>query len=518
MFKRLILIIIIQSLIFSPLLFTPKKVEAQGLGGVVTDWLANLGIYTSVTQSAASAADAQRAITVPVFDVVQYSQLRVVETAKAAKETKDNIIQTLFSIFLEALRRRLLDMIVDEIITWIQGGGNPQFVSNWQNFLEDAANAAVGDVILQTNAAFLCSPFKLQVQLALLPVPKFSKRIECTLDDIVANIEDFYEDFENGGWIAYRESWQPQNNYYGQLIMINDEKTYQAAARQQAIQDEALAGKGFLSVKRCKGGGFSVTQIGQIEYHAPGSTGSYVRDSKGNYCLPSEMEDITPGVVVGEMVSKAVGVDIDYILTAKELEQYVAAITNAVINRVVKEGVGLIKGSSEYEQDITPYTQPYEDGLTQIQSQEKARIIAEYQNVLDDRNAILGDKNNSLPSAEQIVVVLKKIQQKGCQPPVYQTDVDKAESEVNRLKTEIENLQKLISEIEILKAEAEAISPDYRLREMDILNANYTEFLGEYDDIILEVYSGSAQKAAEEESQQKRDDLFDYQTRLISCI
>ena len=97
MLKKFILIIVINSLIFSPLVFAPKPVQAQ-LSKVIADELTNLGIFTGVTQGAASAADAQRAITVPVFDIVQYSQIRFVETAKATKESKSNILKALSKI------------------------------------------------------------------------------------------------------------------------------------------------------------------------------------------------------------------------------------------------------------------------------------------------------------------------------------------------------------------------------------------------------------------------------------
>ena len=515
MIKKFIFIIVINSLIFSPLILFPKNVQAQGLSKLIVDEAANLGIFIGVTQSAATAADTQRAITVPVFDIVQYSQIRAVESAKAAKETKTNILQAAATLFLEMLRRRLLDMIVDQIIIWIQGGGQPQFVTNWQQFLKDAFGAAVGDVVLQTNLAFLCSPFKLQVQLSLLPVPKFSQRIECTLDDIVKNIEDFYRDFENGGWIAYNEAWQPQNNYYGQMIMIHDEMITKGALAKEAAQNEALAGKGFLSVKRCKAGGSSTGERAQMEIDAPGSTKSFVKDYKGNYCPSEQIENITPGAVVGDITSKAVGTDIDYVLSAKELEQYVTAIANAVINRVIKEGVGLIKGSSE--QDTSSYTQPYEDALTDIQRQEKQNIMAEYQRVLDDRNAVLANKKQSLSNTQQLVVVLKNLKTANCQPPATDSDISSAEAEVSRLNTEIDNLQKLINEIRALKDEAEKISADYRLREMSVLTQKYNEFTNKYSSVVLEVYSGSAKTASQQEAQTKQTELSNSQARLVTC-
>ena len=54
-----------------------------------------------------------------------------------------------------------------------------------------------------------------------MPVEKFSK-VTCSLNQIVGNINSFVENFRNGGWLAYQESWYPKNNFYGATIIAND--------------------------------------------------------------------------------------------------------------------------------------------------------------------------------------------------------------------------------------------------------------------------------------------------------
>jgi len=216
---------------------------------------------------------------------------------------------------LETLKKRLLDMMVDQIIQWIQGGGEPKFVTDWKGFLEDASNAAVGDFAQEIGLGFLCDPFHFQIQIGLLPVPRFSDQVTCTLDEIVGNIENFYTDFSNGGWIAYTASLEPQNNYFGAMLMSNIELEERKASAQLAQQNEALAGGGFLSTKKC--------------------------DAFGQNCVIT-----TPGNVIGDLTAKAIGTDIDYILSAEQLSDYVAAIANAAINRLIIEGVEGIQGLS----------------------------------------------------------------------------------------------------------------------------------------------------------------------------
>ena len=147
--------------------------------------------------------------------------------------------------------KTILDWIVDETITWVQNGGQPRYVTNWDTFLSDAFNVGVGEVVNGIGMGKLCQPFSFQLKLSLLPVPGFKNRIACTLDDIVANINDFYNDFRNGSWIAYEASWQPQNNYYGALYMTMDEAMTEGARQKEIAEKEAMSGQGYLPVKKC---------------------------------------------------------------------------------------------------------------------------------------------------------------------------------------------------------------------------------------------------------------------------
>ncbi|NCQ02695.1 hypothetical protein GW816_01410, partial [Candidatus Wolfebacteria bacterium] len=151
---------------------------------------------------------------IPVFDSANLGGKLTDISEKIARWVKEDLVKSLRDV----IAKRIIDYIVDQTIVWIQGGGQPKFVTDWDGFLKDAANIAFDQVIKDVGLAQLCSPFKLQVQISLLPVQQFQQRIDCTLDDVVKNIEDFYNDFEKGGWIAYNETWQPQGNYYGEML------------------------------------------------------------------------------------------------------------------------------------------------------------------------------------------------------------------------------------------------------------------------------------------------------------
>ncbi|MDO8430019.1 MAG: hypothetical protein Q7S73_01465 [bacterium] len=219
---------------------------------------------------------------------------------------------------LEALRSAVLDQIVNQMIRWIQNGGKGSFVVDWDAYLKDAEQKAVGLFAQQLGKGVLCKPFNLQIQLALLPVTDFENKITCTLDDITENIENFYQDFQKGGWIAYQESWRPVNNFYGATLIALDELETKKADAKSAAQNEAMAGGGFLNFKKC--------------------------DPDGTHCVTT-----TPGGIVGEAAKTvAIKTPIDRIIGAQRFATYVTAITNAAINQfVIKQGISWLQDLSK---------------------------------------------------------------------------------------------------------------------------------------------------------------------------
>ncbi|HLD34362.1 MAG TPA: hypothetical protein VJB62_00710, partial [Patescibacteria group bacterium] len=128
------------------------------------------------------------------------------------------------SAALELLLHMVLNMITNEIIKWIQGGGDPRFISDWQGFLKDVADKAGGKFVDEyLGMGYLCEDFDIDIRIALLEVPTFEERVKCTITDIVDNIKDFSDNFSNGGWKAWLTLTEPQNNFYGGYLIAYEE-------------------------------------------------------------------------------------------------------------------------------------------------------------------------------------------------------------------------------------------------------------------------------------------------------
>jgi len=295
----LLSIIIVSFLFFSTVsAILPKKAEAVlGVGDVVTD-----PAHTTVT------------------------------ITNWAKNFTEKALDFSRKMAYVLLKRVVLDRMVDSLIQWINRGGKGGIIENWDQFLQESADAAVGEFAQGLGAGFLCSNFGLNVQFTLLPVEKFGK-VTCTLNQIIGNINNFTENFRNGSWLAYQETWHPRNNFYGATLIAIDEARSAEARAKDAAQNKGLTGKGFLSFEKC-------------DLIADSRRGNL--DAKGNPVGPNyagvkyvkECRVTTPGTVAAEAaVASFVNTPITRIIHADDLTAYLNAIVDAAINQLTKEGI-----------------------------------------------------------------------------------------------------------------------------------------------------------------------------------
>lgn len=293
----------------------------------------------------------------PVGDPCQSVRQTVDKGADESKNLVKEILEYVAKYALNVIKQRILAMLTDQIVTWIQGGGSPKFVTNWRDFMQDAENQAIGDVI-RGAIPQLCSPFSAQVGVVLktpgilLPVQKFGPA-SCTLDQVVENIQGFYKDFRSGGWVAYQTSWQPQNNFYGSLLLTIDAANIEASAQAEAAKNEANSSNGFLSEKRC-----DVTISTDTESEAiVNQSESQIQQLRQNLETGATLavrncQIITPGSFVGDIASKAVGSKVDAWIQADDIGPYLDTILNAAINKLTEEGTKGLLGLAANENEL----------------------------------------------------------------------------------------------------------------------------------------------------------------------
>lgn len=228
------------------------------------------------------------------------------------------------------IAQKMIDDMVRSTVNWAQSGfdGNPAFVTNPEQYFTDLADGIAGEFIFGSDLNFLCSPFQTQLRLALekqyLQAPQF----QCTLTDVVANIEGFYGDFNQGGWDAWFSMTQNSaNNPYGAYLAAQVELDSRIAQKLNIEREQLAWSNGFLSFERCDG----------TEVIDPG-TGK-------KECLGVK-QTVTPGSVIQTQLDKALGSGLDKLVVADGIDQLISAFASGLLNKYVFGSQGLFARGS----------------------------------------------------------------------------------------------------------------------------------------------------------------------------
>lgn len=236
-------------------------------------------------------------------------------------------------LFTETLKDRLIHTLANQVINWVNGGGKPQFITNWKAFFKKQIDDAAG-LAIEGIAPGLCRSFGPLVQLNLeqaylAPPPPVS----CTLEQIVKNVQDFYRSFSTGGWIAYGATVLPSGNFYGSLFEKSQIVELRRLAEKEAAKEEARAGESFLSPKIC------VKERTVTTYDKDGNP------EKLKVC--DKWQITTPGGAIAHSLNKALGSSFDRIVNANDFEAIISSLVNAALSRLIRAGVAGLQKVAE---------------------------------------------------------------------------------------------------------------------------------------------------------------------------
>jgi len=250
----------------------------------------------------------------------------------------------------ETLKDVLVHRLVQQTIGWIQGNGKPKFVTNWKSFLGDVANQAAGDFLYRINPK-LCSSFGPMIRVALTPVTTApDKGITCTLDQVMSNVQSFYDNFSSGGWIAYGATLQPSNNFLGAYFQASDMMMIEKAEKTQAKESEAKSSSGFLGTKMCVKWEYRTSANSNVNVTAstcpasglnPDGTLCTTRSITGSMTAPKqekicvEEKTTTPGDMVAKALGDIPGAPLQRIVNAQDITALVNALVNAAMSKLV---------------------------------------------------------------------------------------------------------------------------------------------------------------------------------------
>lgn len=310
--KFLALAIILSIVAPSFSLIKPELAHAQAIepvsglgggGGAVGCATAGLGAGVGVAAAAA-------ALSVPTFDFATF-------TVQAAETSKECIFDGLAVL----LREVLISQVVRSIVNWINSGfdGNPSFVTDLEGFLVDVIDETIGTYINSTQLSFLCSPFQLDIRIALIVNLTLDREPACTLTDIVDNIDNFYKRGFAGGWVGFIQVNTTTGNNPFFAYLDADVKIRGRIDKNLKRELEELSwGGGFQGFKVCE------------DLDIPGE---------------QSCQTVTPGTYINDSLNRAAGSSINRLELADEIDEIIGALAAQLSKQFLTSAGGLL-GSS----------------------------------------------------------------------------------------------------------------------------------------------------------------------------
>jgi hypothetical protein len=347
-YKNYLIGLLFFSLIFSSLSFPFRKAEAIGVEVPVADWI-------------------QRSL-------------------QTKMEIKENATDAIFWVLAKTAIRRM----TGSMINWINSGfqGSPLFLTDPQGFFLDVADQASGSLLRDLELTQMCDSWAPRIALGLR-VNTFGQKTQCTLSKVVDRAQEFIRgDFASGGWKGWLTMIANDDTFYGNYLTSLDELDTRQSSAYQEYQNELNQGQGFLSMKKCEGGG---TQQSYCDTHCSGliSQNNPTQQEHEDYnncyatCLEKsadtsslctstggKMVNTTPGSVIADQLNLQLGSGVRQLEIADEVNESLAAIIDSLLNQLISKGLTSLSkaggGSGNNWEDTAPSQDEKNDAIKVI--------------------------------------------------------------------------------------------------------------------------------------------------------
>ncbi len=272
---------------------------------------------------------------IPVFDATDYRtdvKTAFESTVSAVSDVGTSLgIEALvskeyaFDGIIFALKRGILMGIQRSTLNWINSGfeGSPAFVTDFNQFLLDTADEVAGEMIYGSRLNYLCSPFQLDVKIAL--ALKYQQQRDyvpqCTLTGVVDNIDDFFQDgFAAGGYPAWFEITQnPINTPMGAFLEADGLLRAEIETAQTRETIPLISNDFWHSISECE----TVEKMDG-------------RVTKEN-CVTT-----VPGKVISERINSTLGYGDEVLISANEINEVIGALFAQLGQQAIAGAGGLL--------------------------------------------------------------------------------------------------------------------------------------------------------------------------------
>ncbi len=316
-------------------------------------------------------------------------------TVLDAPRTAEQILKNM----IVAMARMMIHNLTQQIVMLIRTGGKsgtPLFVQNWQSFLLDAANQASGQFIQDLGLTKLCQPFALRLRIMFSDdgdAAPIYRRYACTVTDVANNFQNFYNDFNNGGWARWIQITQPQNNIYGAYLGLAIDKETQQSVAVQASLNEAISANGFLNIteKTC------TTNDNVVTYDS----------EQGPIYQPVQVcnsKTVSPGKYLENRLAEATTDDIRQLGLAQSFNEIIMAAFQALIQNIFFSQGGLASGSV----NSSSVSVPLQNSLNNLQ--QNYLQVSGIDQAISREQTIINIKRDSAARIQNEIQILGQLQ------------------------------------------------------------------------------------------------------------
>jgi len=279
----------------------------------------------------------------------------------ATNTAADTFWKRVLNVAAYAAINIVLQTITNQIIGWIKGTDS-NFVQNLQAEAFRTADAQTGKLLNELTGVNLCGNIGAFLKLSIgAPNAAFRQRLQCSVTGIVGNFQNFYDNFANGGWPAFFSiSLEPQNNAYGAFLLTANEQFQRQNGAQQTLQQKLIQGSGFKGFEvareaNCQDVSESDAKALQESTLVQDQTPSAQKRDKPEESIKIERADDgsfmsakfcdvqydtkTPGKLFADALPAATFSGLRRTELANQIDQGIAQIITALLQRIIKESV-----------------------------------------------------------------------------------------------------------------------------------------------------------------------------------
>ena len=268
---------------------------------------------------------------------------------------KGGLGEGLADCLARTIGKAVIAQMTNSIVNWINSGfnGKPSFVTNFERFFTNVGDQAAGEFIRGSALSFLCSPFKLQIRVAI--AQSYARRnnaASCTLTGAIKNINSFMNgNFSQGGWGGLIQfTTVPTNNPYGAYAYA---QVGLATAQNNAIAqaNRNITPGGFISLQKCDGNADPLS-------------------GKATNC-----KVVTPGAVIEDSLKETLKQPFLANQLAQSFDQIVSALLNQLVTKTLYSGLSNLSGTSGYAANyLTPEQQQAQAGAQTLLTDMQGRL------------------------------------------------------------------------------------------------------------------------------------------------